>query len=303
MSEVAVTVVIATYEEGAALAATVASVLAGRPRPAEVLIVDDGSTDGSTGCSMDRGTWPPAVRVLRRAHEGIASARNAGAVAASQPVLVFLDAHCAVDPGWLAALLAAIDHEPEALAGPSMHDWREPRRAGCGARLVDPLFTYRWCQAGSDAVHAVGLVPGGCLAVRRAHLLAAGGFGPFREFGLEDVDLSLRWWRAGWPVLGVPRSHVTHRFRPTAPYRPQHQAWLENVLTTALRHLSGARLAETVRCCTRMAAFNGAIVAALGRLPPGASIDGRPFDDYLRDWAPGAWPPDTDDGATIWRAA
>lgn len=285
---VPVTVVISTFEEGAALAATVASLLAAPARPAEVLLVDDGSTDGSAA-----GPWPPCVRVLRRVHAGIAPARNAGALAATQPLLVFLDAHCTVAAGWLPPLVRALEQMPEAVAGPAVHDEREPARAGCGARLVDPLFTYRWSQPVGNAVHAVGLVPGGCLAVGRAHFLAAGGFGPFRGFGLEDVDLSLRWWRLGRPLLGVPGSHVTHRFRVQPPYRPDLQAWVENVLTTALRHLSGARLAETVRCCARLAGFNAAVAAALALLPEGdrqAVAGGTAVEDYLRAWAVGAWP-------------
>ena len=285
MDDVPVTVVIATYQEGAALAATVQSVLAADPRPAQLLIVDDGSTDGST--LVD---WPAAVRVLRREHHGIAAARNTGALAATQPVLVFLDAHCEVDGAWLPPLLRAIDRHPDAIAGPSMHDARDPRHVGCGARLVDPLFTYRWSKAEGDAVHAVGIVPGGCLAVRRERFLVEGCFGPLREFGLEDVDLSLRWWRAGHPVLGVPAAHVTHQFRATPPYRPDRQAWLENVLTTALRHLSGHRLAVTVRCCAGRASFPAAIAAAFERLPPGAPIADAALEDYLREWAHGAWP-------------
>ncbi|WEF35242.1 glycosyltransferase family 2 protein [Pseudoduganella chitinolytica] len=283
-----VAVVISSFEEGAALAATVASLLAAPARPAEVLIVDDGSTDGSTA-----GPWPPSVRVLQRAHAGIAPARNAGALAAAQPLLVFLDAHCTVDPGWLAPLVAALERHPDAIAGPAVHDEREPARAGCGAHLVDPLFTYRWNRPAGDALQAVGLVPGGCLAVAREPFLATGGFGPFREFGLEDVDLSLCWWRMGRPLLGVPRSHVTHRFRVQPPYRPDLQAWVENVLTTALRHLSGAHLAETVRCCARLGTFNAAIAAALARLPEGdrqAVAGGRACEEYLREWAEQAWP-------------
>jgi GT2 family glycosyltransferase len=286
-----VTVVISTLQEGAALGSTVASVLAADLVPREIIIVDDGSTDGSTD-----GPWPSSVTVLRQEHSGIAAARNRGAVAASEPIVVFLDAHCHVEPDWLAPLCDTLLHEPRAIVGGSVRDARRPDDTGCGAEVIDPMWTYRWRlpPVGGCAAVPVGLVPGGCLAAVRESFVAAGGFAPFRGFGVEDVELALRWWRAGDPVLGVPSARVTHVFRRLGGYRPEHRAWLQNVLRTSLVHLSGDLLAESVRACTRFPDFGSAITTVLAEpwIAHKVELDRAERRDvtlYLQSWAPSAF--------------
>ncbi|MEO3808625.1 glycosyltransferase [Sphaerisporangium sp. B11E5] len=278
-------VVIPTYQEGDDLAATVRSVSAADPRPREIIVVDDGSTDGST----DR-EWPDHVTIVRRPHSGVAPARNHGARVASQPALVFLDAHCSVVDGWLDPLLDALDEEPQAIAGPAVRDAGDPGHVGCGAQIVDPLFTYRWhrAPAGGGPV-PVGVVPGGCLAVGRAVFTEAGGFAPFTGFGVEDVEIALRWWRNARPLLGVPSSHITHRFRRTPAHRPDQTSWLRNILRTALLHLTGEPLRATVLACARFGPFPAAIADVLAEPRP-ATAELRPIDSYLDRWAPAAFP-------------
>jgi GT2 family glycosyltransferase len=229
--------------------------------------------------------------VLRQPHAGIAPARNAGARAATQPALVFLDAHCAVDPGWLPPLLERLDETPDALLGPAVGDARAPGYVGSGAQIVDRLFTYRWCPVrGGDAIE-VGLIPGGCMALQRNRFLELGGFGAFEEFGVEDVELCLRWWRAGYPLQSVPSSRVTHHFRTTAPYRADHRAWLQNVLRTALLHLHGPPLRQCIAACSQFAPFNAAIATTLSEtwIPLERSLargEVRNIDAYFDRWCP-----------------
>lgn len=291
MSKVApVTLAISSYEEGSALARTIRSVLAADTTPAQVLILDDGSTDGST-----HGPWPKCVTVLREQHVGIAAARNRGARHADQPILVFLDAHCEVDSDWLDPLCAALTSEPAAVVGPSICDSRRKNDAGCGALLVDPLWRYRWLVPGaSPNPIPVGLLPGGCLAVLRENFLAAGGFAAFTGFGIEDVEFALRWWRLGNTALGVPSSRISHDFRKVAPYPAERLAWLQNVIRTSLTHLTGELLTESVMASARFPDFASAISTVLGepwadRAREMAAREVRGTTSFLEEWAPHAF--------------
>jgi glycosyltransferase involved in cell wall biosynthesis len=284
-----VSVVISCLDEGALLAATVHNLLEASAVPAEIVVVDDGSSDGS----CDR-PWPSSVRVIKQANTGIAPARNRGALAATQPFLVFLDAHCTVESGWLDPLLDGLRRHPGALVGAAVRDVAEPRFVGCGAEIVDELFTYRWRRAVGSSTVEVGLVPGGCLAVERRHFLDAGGFAAFTGVGLEDVELALRWWRAGRHVLGAPTSVVTQLFRHRSPGPEGHQRWVQNVLRTALLHLSGAHLRATVVACSRFACFGHAMgeVLAEAWIPAHlrlATGEVRSSAEYLVRWAPRAF--------------
>ena len=284
-----VSVVISSFQEGDALAGTIASVEGAAVTPREIIIVDDGSSDGS--CERD---WPFHVRVVRQEHVGVAAARNRGTRDATQPVVVFLDAHCTVDSFWLKPLLDALDHAPDALVGPAVRDARHPCFIGCGGEIVDARFTYRWRQVIAGGLTDLGLVPGGCFAVRRDHFLEAGGFAPFSGFGLEDVELALRWWRAGHFLFGVPESVVTHSFRTNPPYPPDYQAWLQNILRTALWHLTGQRLHACVTACAQFPAFASAIAVVLAEswIPTCQRLSAtevRPVADYFDQWGPKAF--------------
>jgi glycosyltransferase involved in cell wall biosynthesis len=70
----------------------------------EVIVVDDGSSDGSVAVAEAAG-----ARVLRQDAQGPAQARNRGVAASSAAVLAFCDADCFPEPGWLAAGVAALD--------------------------------------------------------------------------------------------------------------------------------------------------------------------------------------------------
>jgi len=103
-----ISIVIPARNEGSRIRTTVEATLAAARvavAEAEVIVVDDGSSDGTAAEASEAG-----ARVLRVAGPGNpGAARNRGAEAASGDVLVFLDADCVPAPGWLEALLAAHD--------------------------------------------------------------------------------------------------------------------------------------------------------------------------------------------------
>lgn len=180
-------VVIAAYDAAPYLAAALDGVLREAPADAEVIVVDDGSRDG-TGAVAAR--YAGRVRVLRNeAPTGPGRARNHGAAAASGAVLAFHDADDLVLPGRFAALQAVLDARPEVdlvFANGARCD-AEGRRLGpvIGARQARRLG--RACDL--DEMLRGGVVYPQATSVRRERFLALGGF--VAERG-EDWDFALR---------------------------------------------------------------------------------------------------------------
>lgn len=86
-----VSVIVPVWNGADWLDETVQSVLAQEHRPLELLLVDDGSTDGSGAKAADWAQRRPEVKLLQLAHGGVAKARNAGAEASSGGWISFLD--------------------------------------------------------------------------------------------------------------------------------------------------------------------------------------------------------------------
>ena len=84
-----VSVIIPVYQGERYLGEAIESALAQSRAPAEVLVVDDGSTDGTAAVARSFGD---RIRLLSQANQGTAAARNHGLAHASQPVIAFLDA-------------------------------------------------------------------------------------------------------------------------------------------------------------------------------------------------------------------
>jgi glycosyltransferase involved in cell wall biosynthesis len=96
-ASVSISVVITAHNEGDEVQRTLESLRANTRGPLEIVLVDDGSADSSC-----EGGLGPDVRLFRNAQRlGVASSRNAGAAAATAPVLVFADAHQRFSPACL----------------------------------------------------------------------------------------------------------------------------------------------------------------------------------------------------------
>jgi GT2 family glycosyltransferase len=292
-----VSVIISVLNEGRQLSKTISSLAAAKDWPAEIVIVDDGSTDGCANAIEAKGPVVPRLHVFRRPHEGIAAARHFGALVAKEPLLVFLDAHCAVATDWLEPLIETIRAWPNAIAIPTITSSKRAADRGCGARLVNDLLAYRWITDRPPPTKA-GIAPGGCFAIRRDTLLELGGFAAMRDFGTEDVELSLRAWRLGCSILTVPDSCVLHDFRRDAPYVMRSESWLANVLLTALLHFDGERLRQTMRAAGGFASFSPAITSVLSSqwLERKAWIDVRSVRTLQTYWE--AFSPKAHDAST-----
>ena len=106
-----VSVVIPTYNRAHQIAATIESVLVQSHPPAEVIVVDDGSSDGTAAVCAG---FAPRVRYERQANAGVSAARNRGAGLATAQLIAFVDSDDLWHRDKLALQVAALEAEPAA---------------------------------------------------------------------------------------------------------------------------------------------------------------------------------------------
>lgn len=139
MSAPTVSVVIPTYNRLALVVEAVESVLAQSHEGLELIVVDDGSTDGTMEALERRFAGDDRVRLLRQPNGGTASARNRGVAEARAPWTAFLDSDDLWDPGYLASQLALLAASPEVDTVLSDVRYQNQRRAAA-TLFEDPDF-------------------------------------------------------------------------------------------------------------------------------------------------------------------
>ena len=183
-----VSIIIPTLNEAVRLPRTIASCRAAGP--CEVIVVDGGSTDGTVDAAID------ADQVLHSAR-GRARQLNTGAAAASGDILLFLHADCALSPGSLYAVEAAMTSTAV---------------GGCfQQRITHPAWRYRWIECGNALrVRLLGWIYGDQgLFVRRDLFEQLSGFPDLPL--MEDLAFSRHLKRLGQLVLLPNRLSVDPR--------------------------------------------------------------------------------------------
>jgi GT2 family glycosyltransferase/glycosyltransferase involved in cell wall biosynthesis len=190
----------------------------GRPGN-EIIVVDNGSTDGSAAFLAER--FPQVHVVALETNRGFGGGANAGVRAARNGIVVLLNNDMRVDAGFLDPLLAGFRNESVfAVSCQIFFSDPEKRREETG------LTEGHWRDGTLRLGHRVDdgirdLYPcfwggGGSCAFDRAKFLEMGGFDPLlRPFYIEDADLGYRAWKRGWQVLYQPASVVFHEHRGT----------------------------------------------------------------------------------------
>jgi GT2 family glycosyltransferase len=205
-----ITVVVPARNAAPFLGECLDALLAQEPRPDEIIVVDDASTDATATVARERG-----VRLERlQSSRGPGGARNAGVACAAGAVVAFVDADDVVAPGWCAALEAAFAAGAEAAASRlhrpttgSLPQRFAAERAGPRTRRSP----WRMATSGTQ------------LAVRRDVFARVGGFDELLRGG-EDIDLSLRLNLEGHRLVAVDGAVVTRRERATLGSMLRQQA-------------------------------------------------------------------------------
>jgi GT2 family glycosyltransferase len=182
----------------------------------EVVLVDNGSTDGSVALVRARH---PGVRVIAlERNTGFAPAVNLGIRAAGGEYVALLNTDTVARPDWLAALVRALDESPPetGAVASKMLSLDDP------GRIDDAGDALAWTGAAEKLGHGepahrftqrseVFSVCAGAALYRRSFLDAVGGFDERFFAYLEDVDLGLRGRLLGYRYLFEPAAEVLHK--------------------------------------------------------------------------------------------
>jgi GT2 family glycosyltransferase len=176
--------------------------------PFEVVVADNGSTDGSRRVAAEFARRSQAVRIVDASDKaGLAHARNVGAAAANGDALAFCDQDDEVAPGWVEAMARALaDHE--VVAGRLEHD-----RLNEGWAIAVRGRPQTEALVRSEIEGAPHFAFGCTLGVRRAVHEAIGGFDEAFEQGCEDVDYCWRLQSAGHELAFEPAAVTHYRLR------------------------------------------------------------------------------------------
>ena len=191
-----VSVIVPAFNEAVGIERSVRSLAASEYPEAEILVVDDGSTDG-TGDLVERLDLP-GLRVLRQANSGKPAALNHGIAEAQHDIIVMVDADTVFEPSTLAHLVQAF-RSPEVGAVSGNTKVGNRRRLLGRWQHIEYVMGFNLDRRLFDILRCMPTVPGAIGAFRRETLADAGGVSSATL--AEDTDLTLAIGRAGWRVV------------------------------------------------------------------------------------------------------
>lgn len=207
----------------------------------EVVVVDNGSTDGTVEALRTEDLGPI---VLHRAERnlGAAVARNLGLRLATGDFVAFMDSDAELlAPETLRVLVERLQRDPALGAvAPAIHldaEGREPWFLG-GYYLRGRYCDQPRTRVDRESPEYLST----CFSVWRTDLVRRlGGFDPALPYGFEDNDLSQRALEAGFGLAVDPALSVRHRLSPVSRIRPESDAWAHFRYDDRARHLLQAK--------------------------------------------------------------
>jgi N-acetylglucosaminyl-diphospho-decaprenol L-rhamnosyltransferase len=245
------TVVAVTYSPGETLTGFLESLATATTRRYEVVLVDNGSTDGAPERAAHER---PEVRLLPTGgNVGYGAAANAGLAGRNVGHALIANPDVRFEPGSVDELLAAAARWPRAATlGPAI---RTPEgtiypsardlpalSTGIGHALVgwawpsNPWTARYRRERDEPSERPAGWLSGSCLLVDLAAFASVGGFDPGYFMYFEDVDLARRLGQSGWLHVYVPTAVITHEGGHATKRQPHRMQRVHH--TSALRYLS-----------------------------------------------------------------
>ncbi|MFD3921789.1 glycosyltransferase [Streptomyces sp. NPDC058595] len=197
-----VTVLVPAYNERECIANTVRS-LTGSDHPIEVIVIDDGSTDGTA--DIVEAMWLPNVHVVRQVNSGKPAALNNGIAHASHDLVVMMDGDTVFEPSTVRELVQPFgDPRVGAVAGNAKVGNRDTL---IGAwQHIEYVMGFNLDRRMYDVLRCMPTIPGAVGAFRRQALERVGGMS--EDTLAEDTDITMAMHRDGWRVVYAERARA-----------------------------------------------------------------------------------------------
>ncbi|MFF7703734.1 bifunctional polysaccharide deacetylase/glycosyltransferase family 2 protein [Streptomyces lydicus] len=191
-----VTVLVPAYNEEAGIESTIRSLLASTHQQLQIVVIDDGSTDGTA----DIATWidDPRVEVIRQPNAGKAAALNTGLAHARYEFVVMVDADTVFEPDAIHRLVQPLAHPAVGAVSGNTKVGNRRRLLGRWQHL-EYVFGFNLDRRMFEVLECMPTVPGAIGAFRRDALMGVGGVS--EDTLAEDTDLTMALWQAGWRVV------------------------------------------------------------------------------------------------------
>jgi cellulose synthase/poly-beta-1,6-N-acetylglucosamine synthase-like glycosyltransferase/peptidoglycan/xylan/chitin deacetylase (PgdA/CDA1 family) len=194
-----VTVIVPAYNEKECIANTLES-LSKSTHPIEIIVVDDGSSDGTSEISREaaRALGMTNVRVVRQENAGKPAALNNGVRSASHDIVVMMDGDTVFEPDTVRQLVQPFaDPRVGAVAGNAKVGNRD---TVIGAwQHIEYVMGFNLDRRMYDLLRCMPTIPGAIGAFRREAVLQVGGMS--EDTLAEDTDITIAMHRAGWRVV------------------------------------------------------------------------------------------------------
>ncbi|MSU63938.1 MAG: glycosyltransferase [Pedosphaera sp.] len=209
-------ILILTYNQLAHTKACLESILRHTPEPYELILVDNGSTDGTPEYLREYAAQHERVGVIaNQTNRGFAAGNNQGLALATGRQVLLLNNDTVVTPGWLGNMLKVLRAHPQAgVVGPRSNRVLGKQQVDeVGYKSLDelPAFAETWGNKHAGQSRVASRVVGFCLLARREVIESVGGLDEqFGSGNFEDDDFCIRAHLAGFETRIADDSFVHH---------------------------------------------------------------------------------------------
>ncbi len=228
------TILIPAYNEAQVITKSISSLLASDVDNFKIIVVDDGSSDGTADVVEKLYGDNPRIQVIRKPNGGKSTALNTGIAATDDDIIVTLDADTVFRPDALRKLLRHFcDPSVGAVAG----------YVSIGNKInlvtrfqaIEYITNQNLDRRALEVVNGITTVPGAIGAWRRQAILAVGGY--LSDTLAEDSDATVRLAVAGWKVVCEPEAvALTEAPETVRTFMRQRHRWMFGMLQVAYKN-------------------------------------------------------------------